>query len=325
MATQPNRGVLDTLRALDGDVLVIGAGGKMGFHLAGMLRRGFDELGKRNRVLAVSRFGSQGSTQLFREYNIPTISCDLTVDRELENLPDAPQIYFLAGFKFGSADNPQLLKQMNVDLPARVARRYASSRITALSTGCVYSFVAPETGGSTETDPTAPVGAYAQSCLGREKSFTDSGAKCALIRLNYSVDLRYGVLVDVAQKILRGEPVDVTMGYANVIWQRDATAAIIQSIAYAATPPFVLNLTGPQILSIRQVAERFGKLLDKPVVITGQEAATAWLNNAAKARQLFGPPSIDEDTLMQWVAQWLVAGGETLGKPTHFEVRDGNF
>jgi nucleoside-diphosphate-sugar epimerase len=325
MASRPSRAVVEFLSKLDGDVMIIGAGGKMGFHLANMLRRGMDQAGAKNRLVAVSRFGDSSATRIFHDHGIETISCDLTVEEQLAALPPAENIYFLAGVKFGTSEDVALLQRMNVDLPARVARKYKNSRIVALSTGCVYRFVNPNSGGSVEADDPAPVGAYAQSCLGRELAFRNSRASCSLIRLNYSVDLRYGVLVDVAQKVLAGHPVDVTMGYANVIWQGDACAHIILSMSRASQPPFVLNVTGSQILSIRKVAQRFGELFRKPVSIVGVESPTAWLNNARLAHALFGKPAIDEDTLMHWVADWLLAGGETLGKPTHFEVRDGKY
>lgn len=324
-ASRPPEAVIRQLSSLSGDILVLGAGGKMGYHLSAMLQRGLAAAGASNRLYAVSRFGSSASQELFRRSGIAAVACDLTHPADLQALPDAAHIFFLAGVKFGASDDADLLHRMNVALPASVGQRFRGARIVALSTGCVYSYVAPESGGSSESDPAAPVGAYAQSCLGREQAFADSGASCCLIRLNYSVDLQYGVLVDVASKVLQGQPVDVTMGYANVIWQGDAIAAIIQSLELASSPPRVLNVTGSRILSIRDVAERFGRLFQKPVTIIGQEAPTAWLNNASRSHALFGLPTVGEDTLLEWVADWLQHGRPTLGKPTHFEVRDGVF
>ncbi len=324
-ASRPSEKVVEFLRDLRGDVMVIGAGGKMGFHLTNMLRRGLELAGQTSRLMAVSRFGSASATELFERNNIETLSCDLIDPRQLSSLPDAENIFALAGVKFGTANDPSLLQQMNVDMPAGIAQRFSDARIVALSTGCVYPFVSPQSGGSKETDPVAPVGEYALSCLGRERSYTNSSAKCVLIRLNYSVDLRYGVVVDIAQKVLHGQPIDVTMGYANVIWQGDACEEIIMSLGLASRPPCILNVTGSQILQIRKVATRFAEIFDKPVTITGSESNTAWLNNASQAHRLFGSPAVDEDTLIQWVAHWLLSGGEILGKPTHFEVRDGKY
>lgn len=324
-ATRPDDRVRNALRELDGDVLVLGAGGKMGFHLSAMLHRTLAELGKSNRVIAVSRFGSAESKRPFEEYKIPFTACDLTDDQQLLSLPDCPNIFFLAGVKFGAGEDHNLLQKMNVELPSRVARRFPTSRIVALSTGCVYSYVTPESGGSVETDREDPVGAYALSCLGREQAFADSECRCCLIRLNYSVDLRYGVLVDIARRVLAEQPVDVTMGYFNAIWQGDAVAAIVQSIQHVEHPAHRLNLTGQRILSVREVALQFGRRFEKTVRFTGHEAPTAWLNNATLAHRLFGPPQIPEETLIEWVAHWLLQDLPTLDKPTHFEVRDGRF
>lgn len=324
-ASRPTAGVVQTLSQLRGDVLVLGAGGKLGFHLSAMLQRGLQEAGHGGRVLAVSRFASPASTAIFRTHDIATLACDLTCPEQLRALPDAQTVFFLAGVKFGASADPQLLQRMNVDLPAQVAHRCSSSRIVALSTGCVYSYVRPDSGGSTETDAVDPVGDYARSCLGREQAFTRARVDCCLIRLNYAVDLQYGVLVDIAQKVLAEQPIDITMGHANVIWQGDAVAHIIQALQLTRSPASVLNVTGPRILSIREVALQFGRLLGKPVRLTGEEAPTAWLNNAALAHRLFGRPTVSEDTLMEWVADWVQQGRPTLGKPTHFEVRDGVF
>lgn len=325
MAGRPTAGVRDVLRDVQGDVLVLGAGGKMGLHVAAMVQRGFRELGQSNRVIAVSRFGNAAARKPFDKFEIETMSADLTDDAALAALPESAAVFFLAGVKFGACDDAALLHRMNVELPGRVARRFCDSRIVALSTGCVYSYVTPASGGSVETDPTAPVGPYANSCLGRERAFVDSGVRCCLIRLNYSVDLQYGVPVDVAQRVLNGLSIDVSMGYANFIWQGDAVATTIQALQLCASPAAVLNVTGVRIMAIRDMAEWFGNRFGCSVTITGSEAPTAWLNNAARACALFGPPSVDEQTLLQWVADWLESGGPTHGKPTHFEVRDGKF
>ena len=231
----------------------------------------------------------------------------------------------MAGVKFGTSSSPELLQQINVELPAEIAKRFHGSKIVALSTGCVYPFVSIDSGGSKETDEPDPPGQYAQSCLGREQAFAEFGERVCLIRLNYAVDLRYGVLVDIAKKILDNQPIDLSTGYANVIWQGDANSYIIRSLTTASSPPFVLNVTGSETLRIRDVAERFGRIFQKPVTLLGSEASTAWLSNASLCHDLFGPPSVTENVLIEWVANWLASGGKTLNKPTHFEVRDGTF
>ena len=321
LASQPSPAAIAAIEECPGDVLVLGAGGKMGLHLCMMLKRCIEELGRNDSVIAVSRWGDPVAQQRFEAANITTRSCDLTSEEALATLPDAPNVFFLAGIKFGTADNPELLHKMNVEMPQLVAARFRDSRIVALSTGCVYSFVPPESGGSKETDPTDPPGDYAKSCLGREQAFTEGGGRCSLIRLNYSVDLTYGVLVDIAQRARADQPIDVSTAYVNVIWQGDATAYVIAALPRASTPPFILNVTGSETLHVRQIGYEFS---DSPT-FTGEEAPSAWLNNASLAHQLFGPPRISALELMQHVAVWLDQGGETLDKPTHFEVRDGDY
>lgn len=331
LASEPDRGVIDTLSRLDGDVLVAGAGGKMGFHLSLMLRRGFDVLGMSNRVIAASRFEDGAAREKFASRYITTLSADLTDPEAVASLPNAANVFYLAGMKFGTSDSPETLKRFNEEMPALVAERFAESSIVALSTGCVYPFVGSDSGGSTEEDEVGPVGDYAASCLGRERAFLAaseaSGTPLALIRLNYAVDLRYGVLVDLALKVYSGEPVDVTMGYFNCIWQGDAVAHTIRSLECAAASPghFLMNLTGSRVLSVRDVALAFGEIFGKVVDFTGSEAETAWLSNASKCHQRFGPPSVTEESLISWVADWIDHERPILGRPTHFEVRDGKY
>jgi len=325
MASRPTEAVCKVLRGITSDILVIGAGGKMGFHLSLMLQRALELVDSPHRVVAVSRFGSSTAKKDFESNGIRIISVDLTSLDATGKLPDSENVFFLAGVKFGTSGNPGLLQQMNVEVPQRVAHRFSGSRIVALSTGCVYPFVTPESGGSVETDRVNPPGEYAMSCAGRERAFSESGARTSLIRLNYSVDLRYGVLVDIAQKVLAGSIVDLTTGYANVIWQGDANAYIIQALACAASPPFVINVTGARTLRVRDAAIRFGELFDREVKLVGTENESAWLSNASRSHELWGPPQVDENRLMEWVADWLLAGGTTLNKPTHFEVRDGKY
>lgn len=331
LASEPDRGVIDTLNRIDGDVLVAGAGGKMGFHLSLMLRRGFDVLGMSNRVIAVSRFEDASVRERFESRHIDTLSADLTDPKAVASLPDASTVFFLAGKKFGTLDSPDLLRRFNEEMPAFVAERFSEATIVALSTGCVYPFVQPDSGGSKEADETGPVGDYAVSCLGRETAFLRSseihGTPLSLIRLNYAVDLRYGVLVDLALKVRAGDPVDLTMGYFNCLWQGDAVTATVRSLECASAAPDarVLNVTGPRILSVRDVALSFGDYFGKVVDFTGSEAETAWLSNASTCHQRFGLPSVSEDTLISWVADWVDHERQVLGKPTHFEVRDGKY
>jgi len=327
--SEPTPGLLETLRQVPGDIAVLGVGGKMGPTLARMARRALDQLGRRDRVFGVARFSASELPARLRAHGVEPIRCDLLDRDTLKELPDVPNVIFMAGQKFGTSQAPELTWAMNTLAPGHVAERYRQARIVAFSTGCVYPLVPISSGGSRETDELGPPGDYANSCVGRERIFTfysrRNGTRIALVRLNYAIDLRYGVLLDIALKVWRGEPVDVTMGYANVIWQRDANAQALQCLAYAGSPPFILNVTGPETISIREVATEFGRRLDRPVRISGKEAPTAWLNNAARAHQLFGPPTVSVNQLIEWTAEWVKRGGPTLGKPTHFEVRDGQF
>jgi len=327
--SEPTSGLLDTLRQQPGDIAVLGVGGKMGPTLARMARCALDQLDRRDRVFGVARFSAGDLPAQLRRHGVEPIRCDLLDRDAVQQLPDAPNILFLAGQKFGTSQWPELTWAMNTLVPANVADKYRQARIVAFSTGCVYPLVPVASGGSRETDELGPPGDYANSCVGRERIFTffakRNGTPVALVRLNYAIDLRYGVLLDVALKVWRGEPVDVTMGHANVIWQRDANAYALQCLGHAASPPFILNVTGPETIAIREVAGRFGELFGRPARFTGQEAPTAWLSNAAQAHQLFGPPSVGVGQLIEWTADWVQHGGATLGKPTHFEVRDGKF
>jgi nucleoside-diphosphate-sugar epimerase len=325
----PPAAVVSMVGRVSGDFMVLGAAGKMGLHVALMLRRALDARGDPRRVMAVSRFSNPKAREEFQSCGIEAISCDLSVEEELAGLPDARNIIFMAGAKFGTADNPGLLKRMNEDMPSMVAERFSSSVITAFSTGCVYSYASVETTGATEQFPTEPVGAYALSCLGRERAFrrvaAGHGTRVALIRLNYSVEFRYGVPVDIAGKILSGEPIDLSMGYANLIWQRDAVCHSLLAHEMASTEPFVINVTGRNFYRVRDIAEHLGKLLGKKPVFRGTEEKTAWISDASKAIRLFGEPEVSVEQMLGWIAAWQNAGLATLNKPTGFEKRDGNF
>ena len=328
--SKPTLGVIDAIRAVQGDIIVLGAGGKMGPTLTRMIRRAIDELGHSSRrVIAVSRFSSFMAKTHLEQHGVETISCDL-LDREaVQRLPDGANVIFMAGQKFGTSDTPERTWAMNTLVPAYVAERYRGSRIVAFSTGCVYPLVSLDGPGSRESDPLGPPGDYANSCVGRERIFTyfskQNGTQLLQFRLCYAIDLRYGVLCDIATKVACGLPVDVTMGWTNIIWQRDANARAIQCLAHTSCPPVALNVTGLERVSIRRLAQRFGEQFHKEPVIVGQEASTSWIWDASRSYELFGPPTVSLDEMIEATGHWLSQGGTTLGKPTHFEVADGQF
>jgi nucleoside-diphosphate-sugar epimerase len=325
----PSPEVIQFVRGWRGNILVLGAGGKMGLHLCLMLHAALTAAGSSARVSAVSRFRTLRDQTSFAEAGISTVSCDLSNPADLAALPEAEIVYFLAGMKFGTAAAPGLLHTMNVVVPRLVAERFRHARIAAFSTGCVYPFVPTGSTGATEQTPVAPVGEYAESCLGRETEFAAASARhrtpVVLVRLNYSVEFRYGVLVDIGQKVLRHETIDVTMGHVNVIWQRDAIDQIIRSVAIAGSPAVPLNITGADVLAVRQIAEEFGRIFGSTPTFRGTEAPTAWLNDAAQSHRLLGAPATSVATMIEWIAAWLVVDGTTWGKPTGFEKRDGKF
>ena len=328
--SRPTTGVLNTLRSITGDILVLGAGGKMGPTLARMVRRGLNEIGdEQRRVIAVSRFSATKAASELQQHGVETISCDLMDRKAVRALPDSPNIIYMAGQKFGTNDLPELTWVMNTLVPAIVAERYAESRIVVFSTGCVYSMVPADGPGANEDELLSPPGEYANSCVGRERVFThfskQNGTLVLFFRLCYAIDLRYGVLCDVATKVAAGKPIDVSMGVVNVIWQGDASARAIQCLAHAASPPIALNVTGLDRVPIRWLAQRFGKLLDCEPIIKGKEGETAWHWDASRSYDLFGPPSVSLDTMINATADWMRQGGALLGKPTHFETTDGQF
>ena len=335
--SRPTPAALDALRRCPGDVIVLGAGGKMGPSLATMARRAADELAtregpagrRRRRVVAVSRWSSPAAAARLEAEGVEVLSADLTDRDAVARLPDAPNVIFMAGQKFGTQGAPSATWIMNVVVPAYCAERYRESRIVAFSTGNVYPLVPAASGGARETDPPGPVGEYAASCLGRERVFEhwalSQGSRVGIVRLNYAVDLRYGVLVDVALKVWRDEPVDVTNGYVNVIWQGDANALALACLPHAAAPPLVVNVTGPELLRVRDVALELGRLLGREPRIVGTEAPDALLARTERMRETLGHATVPATTLVEWVAEWVRAGNPLLGKPTKFERRDGNF
>ncbi len=327
--SEPTPGVIETMRTLRGDVMFLGVAGKMGPTLARMAKRASDLAGIQRRVIGVSRFSDPGQAAALHAHGIETIRCDLLDESSVAQLPEAENIVYCAAMKFGATGNESLTWAMNTWLPSVVCRKFPRSRIVAFSTGNVYGLVPVSSGGSVETDTPQPIGEYAMSCLGRERMFEHFsrtfGIPVVLLRLNYACELRYGVLVDLARKIWTGQPVNLGMGWFNCLWQGDANAMTLQSLALTTAPPAVLNLTGPELLRVRDVAEELGRRLNRSVTFTGAEGATALLNNAGAALMRFGPPRVPAAELLDWAAGWVKHGGPDLGKPTHFESRDGRF
>jgi nucleoside-diphosphate-sugar epimerase len=323
--TRPDAALRADLGAVPGDLLVLGAGGKMGPTLCRLAKRADPA----RRVLAVARFSEPGLRERMEAWGVECRAVDLMDAAALAALPEAPNIVFMAARKFGSTGNEPLTWAMNVLLPAKVAERFAASRIVFFSTGNVLPLVPVGSGGADEGVPPAPVGDYAASCLGRERVFQHAaasrGTPCAGIRLNYAIDLRYGVLHDVAAKVRRGEPVPLGMGHANVVWQGDANAWTLRALRHANASCPILNATGPETVSIRWLAERFGERFGQPPAFEGEEAPTALLSNAAQAFGRFGYPRVPLLRMVDWVAEWVAGGGRSLGKATKFEVRDGRF
>ncbi|OON30942.1 MULTISPECIES: NAD-dependent epimerase/dehydratase family protein [Micromonospora] len=327
---RPSPALVADLAGGAGDLVVLGAGGKMGPSLCRLARRGLDAAGRTgDRVYAVSRWSDRATAAALAADGVEPVAFDLLGDGDLAGLPDAADVVFMVGAKFGTASAPYLAWVVNAVLPAAVARRYPAARIAAFSTGNVYPMVPVGTGGCVETDPTGPLGDYAMSCLGREQVFAHAAATrdtpVAVLRLNYAVDLRYGVLADIGHAVLAGEPVDVTTGHVNVVWQGYANEVALRALGHASTDVFTLNLTGPETAPVRRIAARMGERLGRPVGYTGEEAPTALLNDATRCHALFGYPDVALGTLIDWQADWLAAGLPTSGKPTKFAVRDGRF
>jgi len=323
--SRPSQALADDLAAVEGDLLVLGVAGKMGPTLARMARRAAP--GK--RVLGVARFSDVRRYLRDIEVSDETLAVDLLDRRALEALPRWPNVVFAAGHKFGASGNQPLTWAMNTHLAALVAETFRASRIVAFSTGNVYPLTPVGQAAPNESTAPAPVGEYAQSCLGRERLFEHfsaaHGTPGRLLRLNYAIDLRYGVLADIATKVWRGDPVDVTMGHVNVIWQGDANAQVLRLLRHCTTPSTPINCTGPETLSVRRLAETFAAIMARPAQIVGVEAQTALLSDAGQAHALFGYPGVPLGTMIEWVADWVQQGGASYDKPTKFEVRDGRF
>lgn len=320
---------IDFARTLEGDILVLGAGGKMGPTLVRRMTQAMRAAGRRGSVIAVSRFQDGPERARIEASGARTIRADLLDDSALATLPDAPNIVYMAGMKFGASKNPGLTWAMNAYLPGRIAERFKTSHIAAFSTGNVYSFASVDTAGSKESDSLGPVGEYAQSCLGRERVFQHfslaNGTPICLLRLNYAVEARYGVLTDIAQKVMAGEIIRLETGYLNAIWQGDANSIAFRSLSLASSPARILNIAGPERLGVRTLAMEMGRRLGREPRFEGTESSTALLSDGGEAQRLFGPPRVPIDDVIALVARWIQHGGRTLGKPTKLEVRDGKF
>ncbi|HWJ15993.1 MAG TPA: hypothetical protein VNS10_19770 [Gemmatimonadaceae bacterium] len=330
LLSKPRDQTVAALAACPGDIVVLGAGGKMGPSLSRMARRAADAAGGATcRVIAVSRWSSEEAQRALNDVGVETIRCDLLDRSAVGALPGAPNVIFMAGQKFGTTGAPEMTWGMNTLVPAICAERYAESRIVAFSTGNVYPLTAVDSGGAREMDTLGPVGEYAASCVGRERMFElfaeRRGTRSAIVRLNYAIDLRYGVLVDIASRVLRDEEISLAMGHVNVIWQGDANRVAIECLPRAASPPFIVNVTGTATLSVRRIATWFGERFGKMPRFTGTEGRDALLSNASQMASIFGEPEVDPSRMQEWVADWVEWGGPLLGKPTKFEARDGRF
>jgi nucleoside-diphosphate-sugar epimerase len=322
----PSPALAADLARAPGDILVLGVGGKMGPTLARMAKRADPS----RRVIGVARFSDASLRARLEGWGVECIAADLLERAAIERLPRTPNVVFMAGHKFGAAGDPAFTWAMNAGVPFMVAEALRDSRIVVFSTACVYPFADVSGGGATEDTPTTPPpGDYAASCVGRERAFDFAsrrwGTRVHAVRLEYAIDMRYGVLYDVATRVHAGQPLDVAMGHVNVIWQGDANEQSLRLLAHCSAPASATNLSGPETVSVRWLAGEFGKRLGKAPVVTGREASSAWLVNTARAQRLFGTPRVPLEKMIDWVADWVARGGPSLGKPTHFEARDGKY
>ncbi len=327
--TIPSPALIELMGRLKGDIMILGIGGKMGATLGRVALRAIGEAGVSKRIYGVSRFSDSSVKGQLESLGIETISCDLLDRESVERLPQAPNVIFMAGKKFGTSGQEDMTWAMNTVLPSHVGDHFRKSRIVVFSTGNVYPFTPFDAGGAGEDTPVGPVGDYAQSCLGRERVFAYYSrihqTPMLLLRLCYAIDLRYGVLHDIARKILEEEPIDLATGYVNILWQGDANCQALLCLEHCESPPNSLNITGPETICIETVARQLGALMDKEPLFRGCAEKTALLANAAKATALFGPPRVPVNTLVAWTAHWMKVKGGSLNKPSHFEVRDGKF
>ncbi len=328
--SRPDDADASAMASMDGDLLILGVGGKMGPSLAKLARRAAEKAGTGKRIVAVARFSNSNLPSELGAEGIETITSDLLEPGALKRLPEIPNVVFMAARKFGTDGEAHLTWAMNTYLPGLVAERYRHSRIVAFSTGNVYPLRSRSEGGAVESTPVSPVGEYAQSALGRERMFEYGsarwGTRSTILRLNYAVELRYGVLLDIGRAVFERRPVSLSMPFVNVIWQRDANAWCLRSFAHSQSPPFILNITGSETLSVRDIAMEFGKHFGiEPTFVSDEEGSTALLSDASQAATLFGRPTVSPTELVEFTAQWIRQGGVLLNKPTHFQTRDGKF
>lgn len=329
LLSRPNAADIEWARRLNGDVIVLGAGGKMGPSLALRAQRAAEAASVTRRVVAVSRFSERVAREFLENRGVETLACDFLDREQIKRLPHSENVLFMAGRKFGTGERSDLTWASNTIVPANLGFHFSDSRMMVFSTGNVYPLVETSRAGSVETDRPSPVGEYAQSCLGRERVMEyfsrEFGMACVMFRLNYAVDLRYGVLVDIAWKVRQSTTIDLSVGYANVIWQGDANSMALRSLELCQAPPRILNITGPEKLSVRQVAEFFAARWNKEARLEGAEGPSALLSDSTLSRSLLGEPEVPASQLLEWVAHWVELEGSYLGKPTKYEVADGKF
>lgn len=327
--SQPSQALVRDMEKIDGDILILGLGGKMGPSLAELAVRARKESNTKGKVIGVSRFSNSSVRQKLESSGIETFSGDLLSDDFLSGLPEIKNVIYMAGNKFGTAGNEHYTWAMNAYLPGRVAEKFKHSKIVAFSSGNIYPFVPVESGGATEKTTPSPIGEYAQSCLGRERIFEHfshaNGTPMVIYRLNYALDLRYGVLHEIAKSVWENRVIDLTTGYVNVIWQGDANEYAIRSLLHCSSPAKLLNITGPEIISVKWVAEQFGKQMKKTPQFANTPKPNALLNNANHSFELFGKPRVSLEQMISWTADWVMGGREELGKATHFQEREGVF
>lgn len=327
--SQPNESVVEAMQSLEGDLVFLGVGGKMGPTMARMARRACDLAGVQHRVIGVSRFRDPAVRQRLEEAGVITHVADLLNEDEVRTLPPAAAVVSMSGFKFGVSHAPELAWATNCYAPALICRRYHDAQIVAFSTGNVYGLVPRGSGGSRESDPLAPVGEYAMTALGRERMYAyfslSQQTPMLILRLNYATELRYGVLVDLAQQVWAEQPIDVSMGSVNVIWLGDANAMTLAALQHTQSPARIVNLAGPEIVSLRDICLALGVRMGKTPVFCGQESEQSLLNNGTAGHTLLGHPQVSTARMLEWTADWVAGGGPLLGKPTHFQVRSGQF
>ncbi len=327
--SEPSGRLIEDVVKIKGDFMILGLGGKMGPSLAKLLKRALDKSGTTKKVMGASRFKNGAMYNELSNFGIECHKVDLLNDAALNGLPDAENVIYMAGNKFGTAGNEHFTWAMNAYLPGRVAEKYKHSKIVVFSTGNIYPFLPKDSGGATENIRPSPIGEYAQSCLGRERVFeyfsVKNSTKMLLYRLNYSLDLRYGVLLEIAKKVVFEKPIDLSMGYVNVIWQGDANEYAIRSLLHCESPANKLNITGPETISVQWLAKQFGEHLGKKPIFENRPAATALLNNASQAFELFGNPFVTLNDMIMMTVEWVKSGGKEIGKPTHFQEREGDF